>query len=61
MFQSFDQITTLTYVLMDIFCPCFNIGLIVEKISLTLQRWLSNKNTIHRWETINCANQTILK
>ena len=23
MFQSFDQITTLTYVLVDNFCPCF--------------------------------------
>ena len=29
-FQSFDQITTLTYVLMDSFCPCFLVFLSVR-------------------------------
>ena len=35
-FRSFDQITTLTYVLMDKFCPCFILG-----ITLTiLEKWI---------------------
>ena len=32
-FRSFDQITTLTYVLMANFCPCFVYSLILLKLS----------------------------